>query len=224
MDCIMTPIGQHQLPPLPYGYDALEPVIGRESLRIHHNRLHKAYVDGLNEAEINLAEARNNNDYQYIKYWENELAFQGSGHIFHSIYWTIMAPLGKGGDPCPHTMHQINCYFGNFESFKEQLKNASLKVEGSGWGVLTWQPTWNRLEILQASKHQDLTQWSGIPILVCDVWEHAYYLDYQNLREKFIDSWWDLVNWYEVERRLIHAMNGKVPLTIMEDWISCWRP
>jgi Superoxide dismutase len=213
----MVPPGGHLLPPLPYDYDALEPVIGRETLMIHHNDHHKAYVDNLNKAELSMVDVRDSDDYQYIQYWENQLAFNGSGHILHSIYWTVMAPLGMGGQPGPYTLDQINCYFGDFDAFKAQFKNAAEKVEGSGWGILTWQPTWNRLEILQAEKHQNLTQWSGIPILVCDVWEHAYYLDYQYNRQKYIDAWWDLINWYEVERRLLLAMNGRVPMTMMEE-------
>jgi len=215
MDDTMIPPGQHQLPPLPYDYQALEPVISAEALRLHHNKHHQAYVNDLNQAEIALVEIRRRNDYQLIKYWEDELAFNGSGHILHSIYWTIMAPIGMGGQPGPYTLYQINCYFGSFSAFKNQLINATAKVEASGWGILTWQPTWNRLEILQAEKHQNLTQWSGIPILVCDVWEHAYYLDYQNNRQKYIDSWWELINWQEVERRLILAINGRVPLTLL---------
>lgn len=204
--------GQHKLPSLPYAYDALEPVISARTLRIHHSKHHKSYVDGLNKAELSLVDARMRNDFQYIKYLEKELAFNGSGHILHSIFWTVMAPSGTGGQPGPHTTVQINNYFGSFDSFKEQFKNATEKVEASGWGILTWQPTWRRMEILQAEKHQNLTQWSGIPILVCDVWEHAYYLDYQNERRKFIDAWWNLINWYEVERRLMLAMNGQVHL------------
>lgn len=210
----MIPLGQHQLPPLPYSYNALEPVISHNTMKLHHDKHHKAYVDGLNKAEINLAEARRQNNYEYIKYWEKELAFNGSGHILHCIYWTIMAPQGTGGQPGPNTMIQISNYFGSFNNFKDQYKNATEKVEASGWGILTWQPTWRRLEILQSEKHQNLTQWSGIPILVCDVWEHAYYLDYQNERNKYFDSWWNLINWYEVERRLLLAMNGQVPLIL----------
>jgi len=217
MDYTMIPPGQHQLPPLPYDYNALEPVIGAETLRLHHDKHHKAYVVGLNKAETALVEARKKNENQYLKYWENELAFYGSGHILHSLYWTIMAPLRMGGQPGPHTLYQINCYFGSFNAFKNQFINAADEVEGSGWGILTWQPTWNRLEVLQAEKHQNLTQWSGIPILVCDVWEHAYYLDYQNNRQQYIHSWWELINWQEVERRLILAINGRVPLTLMND-------
>jgi len=210
----MVPFGQHQLPALPYPYYALEPVISQTTLKIHHDKHHKSYVDGLNKAEISLEEIRKKNDYSYIKYWEKELAFNGSGHILHSIYWTIMAPLGTGGQPGPQTLSNINSYFGSFNAFKEQFKNATEKVEASGWGILTWQPTWRRLEILQAEKHQNLTQWSGIPILVCDVWEHAYYLDYQNERKRYIDTWWNLINWYEVEKRLLLAISGQVPLMI----------
>ncbi len=208
----MIPIGKHQLPPLPYSYDGLEPVISRTTLKYHHDKHHKSYVDGLNKAEIKLQEARNQNNYEYIKYWENELAFNGSGHILHSIYWTIMSPKGMTGQPGIQTLSQINRYFGSFSAFKEQFKSATEKVEASGWGILAWQPAWMRLEILQAGKHQDLTQWSAIPILVCDVWEHAYYLDYQNERKKYIEEWWSLINWYEVERRLQMVIKCQVPL------------
>lgn len=204
----MVPIGQHKLPPLPYAYNALEPVISKKALEIHHQKHHKAYVDGLNEAEINLAQARQKNDYKYIKYWENELAFNGSGHILHSLFWVTMAPPRLGGQPGQHTISQINKYFGNFNAFKEQFINATNKVEASGWGILIWHPAWKRLEILQSEKHQDLTQWGGIPILVCDAWEHAYYLDFQNNRKEFIKSWWNLINWYEVEKRLYYSATG----------------
>ena len=100
------------------------------------------------------------------------------------------------------------------DAMKNQFIEATKKVEGSGWGILTWQPTWGRLEILQCEKHQNLTQWSGIPILVCDVWEHAYYLDYQNKREDYVNAWWQLINWNEVERRLTAAIRGQVPLVM----------
>lgn len=209
----MVSPGGHQLPLLPYPYNALEPVISSRTLRIHHDRHHRAYVEGLNRAEVNLVEARRQNNFEYVKYWENELAFNGSGHILHSIYWTSMAPAGSGGRPGPLTLHHIKNYFGSFEAFKEQFTRAAVRVEASGWTVLTWQPTWRRLEILQVEKHQNLTQWSGIPVLVLDVWEHAYYLDYQNRREDYVRAWWRLVNWPEVERRLHLAVKSQVPLT-----------
>lgn len=210
----MVQPGMHTLPPLPYRYNALEPVISEKSLRLHHDVLHKKYVDALNNAELKLVDARMKNDFELIKYWENELAFQGSGNILHSIFWTVMAPVGTGGQPGTVTLSQIINYFGNFDAFKEQFSNAANKIEGSAWAILTWQPTWHRLEILQAEKHQNQTQWSGIPVLVLDVWEHAYYLDYDTDREGYIKNWWSLVNWNEVESRLRLAMNGEVRLTI----------
>jgi Fe-Mn family superoxide dismutase len=206
--------GQHKLIPLPYAYNALEPVISADTLRFHHDILQKKYVDGLNTAELKLVEARQNNDFDLIKYWANELAFNGSGDILHSIYWTVMTTVGTGGQPGNETTSQIINYFGNFPAFKEQFSSAANKIEGSSWAILTWQPTWHRLEILQAEKHQNQTQWSGIPILVLDVWEHAYYLDYNTKRDEYIDKWWQLVNWKEVETRLIRAMNGQVSLSI----------
>lgn len=206
--------GQHQLPPLPYPYDALEPVISENALRIHHDKHHKAYVDGLNRAELALVEASRANDYEYIKYWENQLAFNGSGHILHSIFWTNMAPIGAGGRPGLATSAQIDLYFGSFGNFKEQFIQAAEKVEASGWGILTWHPAWRRMELLQCEKHQNLTQWSGIPILVCDVWEHAYYLDYQNRRREYIERWWSLINWDDVEKRLLLAFRGQVPIVL----------
>ena len=209
----IVPPGGHRLPPLPYPYSALEPVISSRTLRIHHDRHHRSYVEGLNRAEVNLVEARRRNSFEYIKYWENELAFNGSGHILHSIYWTSMAPAGSGGRPGPLTLYHIKNYFGSFEAFREQFTRAAVRVEASGWTVLTWQPTWQRLEILQVEKHQNLTQWSGIPILVLDLWEHAYYLDYQNRREDYVRDWWSLVNWPEVEGRLHLAAKAQVPLT-----------
>jgi len=212
MEFIYVPPGQHQLPPLPYAYQALEPVIGRETLRIHHDVHHKGYVDGLNKAEMMLVQAREKNEYEYIQFWENQLAFNGSGHLLHSIYWTVMAPLHQGGQPGPQTVSQVNQYFGSLTAMKNQFIQATQKVEASGWGILTWQPSWGHLEILQCEKHQNLTQWSGIPILVCDVWEHAYYLDYQNRRNEYVNAWWQLVNWNAVETRLRLAMQGHVPI------------
>ncbi|EOD00289.1 superoxide dismutase [Caldisalinibacter kiritimatiensis] len=214
MDYYTVPIGQHKLPPLPYSYDALEPIIGAETLKLHHDKHHKTYVEGLNKAELELQKARKERNFDLVQHWERELAFNGSGHIFHSIYWTIMAPINCGGQPGPYTTSQIINSFGSFQAFKDQFINATTQVEASGWGVLAWNPAWRRLEILTAEKHQNLTEWGVIPILVADVWEHAYYLDYQNKRKEYLEKWWNLINWYEVERRLLLAMQGQLPLTL----------
>jgi Fe-Mn family superoxide dismutase len=214
-NCYVPP-GKHKLPPLPYPYDALEPIISAETMKIHHDILHKSEVEGLNKAELALVEARRRDDFSFVKYWENELALNGSGHILHSIYWTVMAPIGCGCEPGPCTTKEICKYFGSFEGFFEQLIAATTKVEASGWGVLAWNPAWKHLEILTAEKHQNLTQWGAIPILVIDVWEHAYYLDYQYKRKEYVKRSLKLINWAEVENRLILAMRGEMPLLLTE--------
>ncbi|MDD3654156.1 MAG: superoxide dismutase [Desulfotomaculaceae bacterium] len=213
MPYLMTAPGGHQLPPLPYNYNALAPVISPQTLQIHHDLHHLSYVEGLNKAEIELLEARQRGDFSLIKHLERELAFHGSGHILHSIYWTVMTPVGSGGQPGVETINQINKYFGSFAAFQGQFTAAAINVEASGWSVLVWHPAWQHLEILNAEKHQNLTQWGGIPILVLDAWEHAYYLDYQYRRADYVKSWWQLVNWYEVERRLLLAIRSQIPLT-----------
>lgn len=213
MQYFMVPTGQHQLPKLPYAYNALEPVISSALLRIHHDQHHKSYVEGLNKAELKLVEARQKRDFTLIKHWERELAFHGSGHILHSIYWTSMAPIrNRWETPGAQTIKYITNYFGSLTSFLEQFSAAAINVEASGWTLLVWQPAWGRLEILTIEKHQDLFQAGSIPILVMDAWEHAYYLDYQNRRKDYVDAWWQLVNWYEVERRLDQAMHGLMSL------------
>ncbi|WP_371374024.1 superoxide dismutase [Sporomusa aerivorans] len=209
-----VPAGKHRLPPLPYPYNALEPIISSETLEMHHDHHHKAYVEGLNKAELALVEARQKNDFTLIKYWENELAFNGSGHILHSIYWTVMAPAGYGGEPGPCTEKEIVKYFGSFNGFLGQFINAAIKVEASGWGILAWNPAWRHLEVLNAEKHQNLTQWGSIPILVVDAWEHAYYLDYRYDREAYVKEWIELINWQEVENRLLLAMDGQLPMLL----------
>lgn len=215
MSSIIVPTGQHQLPMLPYALTALEPVISSRLLQIHHEQHHKAYVEGLNKAELKLSEARQKRDFSLIKHWERELAFHGSGHILHSIYWTSMAPIGNRWEtPGAQTIKYIMSYFGSLAVFWEQFNNAAINVEASGWALLVWQPAWGRLEILTIEKHQDLYQAGSIPILVMDVWEHAYYLDYQNKRKDYVTAWVQLINWSEVERRLMMAMQAQMPLNV----------
>jgi Fe-Mn family superoxide dismutase len=166
-----VPPGGHTLPALPYAYDALEPVIDERTLRIHHDKHHKKYVDDLNAAEISAKNMRGSSDYKNINLIERELAYNGSGHILHSIYWTVMTSPDKNGTPGSITSALIASYFGSPEEFKKQFINAALKVPGSGWAILGYNPYFQHLEILQAEKHENLTQWGIIPLLVCDVWE-----------------------------------------------------
>jgi superoxide dismutase, Fe-Mn family len=193
----------YELPVLPYDYTALEPFIDEVTLHLHHDKHHKAYVDGLNNAEAKLAEAREKSDFALIKHWARELAFHGSGHILHSLYWSKMAPAGKGGGGKPDGIlqKQIEKDFGAYEKFTQQFSAAAIAVEGSGWAVLVFSPLAKKLEILTAEKHQDLTQWGSIPLLTVDVWEHAYYVKYQNRRAEYVAAWWNLVNWPGVAER-----------------------
>lgn len=190
----------HKLPPLPYSYDALEPNYDEQTVRLHHDAHHKAYVDGLNNAEAKIAEAREKGDFALIKHWERELAFHGSGHILHTIFWENMTPNG-GGPAKGEIAEQIDKDFGSYETFKKQFTAAAVAVEASGWALLCYNPMFNKLEILTTEKHQNLTQWGVTPLLVCDVWEHAYYLKYQNKRAAFVEAWWNLVNWDDVNSR-----------------------
>ena len=199
-----VPIGGHRLPSLPYPYDALEPVIAEEIMRLHHSKHHQSYVDGLNKAEREMQKARESGDFSLIKHWQREAAFHGSGHYLHTIFWSIMCPDG-GGNPKGQLGRSINSTFGSFEKFKKHFSEAAQNVEAVGWAILVWSPRSNRLEILTAEKHQNLTQWDVIPLLVLDVWEHAYYLQYKNERGKYVENWWKVVNWQEVEKRFNKA-------------------
>lgn len=199
-----VPPGGHRLPPLPYPYDALEPYIDAETMRFHHDRHHRSYVEGLNRAERALAEARASGDWALVKHWEREAAFHGAGHYLHTLFWESMAP-GAGGEPGGEVLAQIRQDFGDFERFREQFSKAAENVEGGGWAIWVWAPRANRTEILTAEKHQNLSQWDVVPLLPLDVWEHAYYLKYRNDRAAYVDQWWNVVNWPAVERRLRQA-------------------
>ncbi|USK48722.1 superoxide dismutase [Bacillus sp. CMF12] len=200
--------GKHILPPLPYDYSALEPHISGEIMRLHHDKHHQSYVDGLNKAEVMLQNARDNNDYNLVKHWSRELAFHGSGHYLHTIFWNNMSPEG-GGKPSGALLKEINKYFGSFERFKSHFSEAAKQVEGVGWAILVWSPRARRLEILQSERHMLLTQWDTIPLLALDVWEHAYYLQYKNNRGDYVKNWWNVVNWKDVEDRYLKASELK---------------
>ncbi|WP_246469651.1 superoxide dismutase [Cohnella nanjingensis] len=199
-----VPIGGHKLPPLPYPYQALEPYIDEKTMRIHHDKHHQSYVDGLNKAEQKLAEARRSGDFDLVKHWERELAFNGAGHYLHTIFWDAMAPK-SGGKPTGALADQIAKDFGSYDAFKQQFSEAANKVEGGGWAILVWSPRAHRLEILTAEKHQNLSQWDVVPLLPLDVWEHAYYLKHQNNRGDYVKDWWNVVNWPFVADRFGEA-------------------
>ena len=194
----------HTLPELPYAYDALEPHIDEQTMRLHHDIHHNGYVTGLNNAEEKLAEARDSGEFGLTKHWEREAAFHGAGHLLHTIFWTNMGPDG-GGEPGGELSDAIKGDFGDFDKFKSHFSAAANQVEGSGWGILAYRPFDGKLVILQAEKHQNLTQWGVIPLLVIDVWEHAYYLKYQNKRPDYTAAFYNVINWSNIEDRFKEA-------------------
>ncbi len=191
----------HELPDLPYAYDALEPFLNEETMRLHHDKHHAGYVQGLNEAEEKIKAAQQAGDLSAIRALCDALAFNYSGHLLHTLFWHNMSPDG-GGEPEGELAAQIEKDFTSLATFKAQFLAASNSVQGSGWGVLAWQPLGSQLVVLQAEKHQNLAQWDVTPILVLDVWEHAYYLQYQNRRAEYIDRFCDVINWGDVAARL----------------------
>jgi Fe-Mn family superoxide dismutase len=175
-------------------------------MRLHHDIHHLGYVNGLNKAEEKLAEARQNGDFGLVKHWSREAAFHGSGHLLHSIFWPNMISASEAkAQPDGALAAAINRDFGSFDAFKAQFIAAAGAVEGSGWGILAYRPDDDALVILQAEKHQNLTQWGVIPLLVLDVWEHAYYLKYQNKRAEYVKNFFNIINWDDVGQRYEQA-------------------
>ncbi len=204
----MGKLTKHELPTLPYAYNALEPHIDAQTMEIHYSKHHKAYVDGLNKAEAELAKARAVGDFSMIQHWSKQTAFHGGGHFLHSLFWRIMAPAGKGGGGEPQGIlaTKIKEDFGSFEVFKKQFNAAAGAVEGSGWALLHYREADKRLIIGQAENQHKLSSWGAIPIMGIDVWEHAYYLKYQNKRADYVTAWWNVVNWGEVGKNLERMM------------------
>lgn len=197
--------GQYLLPELPYAYNALEPAIDEQTMRLHHDIHFEGYRKGLNSALDKLAQARESRDFSLVQHWENKLAFHGAGYNLHLVFFDAMAPHGTS-QPDKALQRTLAEHFGSFESFKAHFAAAAKTVEGSGWSILAFQPIGQRLLILQAEKHQLLTPWNAIPLLTLDVWEHAYYLHYQNRRSAYVDAFWEVVDWQKLEGRIDAAM------------------
>ena len=202
--------GVYTLPPLPYAYNALEPYIDEETMRLHHDKHFAGYMNGLNAALKKLEEARVANAFPEISYWENQLAFNGAGYVLHTVFFQTMAPAGQ--QPSTTLTKALAEHFGSFDAFKAQFSSAAAAVQGSGWALLGYQPFGKKFLILQAEKHQNLTQWGVVPVLTLDVWEHAYYLKYQNRRKDYIENWWNVVNWSKVEERFMACTKLEQPL------------
>lgn len=192
----------YSLPLLSYAYNALEPYISKEIMTLHHDRHHKSYADAANNLLEKIWEAREKNSDIDIKSTLKSLSFNVSGHILHSVFWETMAPANSGkNQPLGKVLEKINEEFGSFERFKKEFSQAAVSVEGSGWAVLTYDKSNDKLLIMQVEKH-NLNHCPEHKILLpLDVWEHSYYLDYKNDRAKFIEQWWNVANWEEVNNR-----------------------
>jgi len=190
----------YTLPDLRYDFGALEPHISGKIMELHHDKHHAAYVKGANDALEKLDEARDKEDFTRLGALEKSLAFNLSGHVLHSLFWQNLTPKG-GGEAEGELAQAISNDFGSFAKMKRQLTEAASTIMGSGWGALVWEPLAGKLLTTQIYDHQSNLAQGGVPILVLDAWEHAYYLQYQNRRPDYVGAWWNVVNWPEVARR-----------------------
>ncbi|WP_194822391.1 superoxide dismutase [Micromonospora sp. S-DT3-3-22] len=190
----------YTLPDLPYDYGALEPAMSGQILELHHDKHHAAYVKGANDGLEQLAEARAKGDFSTLVGLEKTFAFNLSGHVLHSIFWGNLSPDG-GDRPDGELAAAIEEHFGTFDAFAGQLSAATKGVQGSGWGVLAWEPLGQRLIVEQVYDHHGNVGQGSVPLLVFDAWEHAYYLQYRNVRPDYVDRLWNLVNWPDVIAR-----------------------
>ncbi|WP_053353033.1 superoxide dismutase [Leucobacter musarum] len=190
----------YSLPELPYDYAALEPHISGKIMQLHHDKHHQAYVTGANTALDQLAEARETGSLAAVNKLEKDLAFNVGGHVNHTIFWNNLSPEG-GGKPEGELAAAIDEYFGDFEKFQAHFTATALGVQGSGWAVLAWDALGQRPNIVQLFDQQGNLPAGTIPLLQLDVWEHAYYLDYLNVRADYVKAFWNIANWQDVARR-----------------------
>ena len=194
----------YQLPDLPYDPSDLEPHLNARIVELHHGKHHAAYVAGANKALERLAQARSTNDFALITMLEKDLAFNVSGHVLHSVYWTNLSPEG-GGEPADELRRAIDGTFGGFDAFRSQLAAAAKAVQGSGWALASWDPFGGRIVVQQVYDHQGNHGQGTVPLLAIDVWEHAYYLQYENRRPDYVDAIWNLIDWSNVAARFGEA-------------------
>ncbi|MGG7462998.1 MULTISPECIES: superoxide dismutase [unclassified Plantibacter] len=197
-------MSQYSLPELPYDFAALEPAISGKIMELHHGKHHQAYVTGANTALDKLAEARESGDFAGVNKLEKDLAFNLGGHVNHSIFWTNMGPA-RGLRPEGEFAAAIDDAFGSFDAFQAHFTAVALGVQGSGWAVLAWDTLGQRPIIVQLFDQQGNLPAGLVPLLMLDVWEHAYYLDYLNVRANYVTAFWTIVDWENVAARFERA-------------------
>jgi Fe-Mn family superoxide dismutase len=203
----------YTLPDLPYDYAALEPAISGEIMELHHSKHHKAYVDGANTALEKMAEARDKGEFPTITMLSKNLAFHLGGHTNHSVFWQNMSPDG-GDRPEGEVAAGIEEFFGSFEGFQGQFEANANTLQGSGWAYLTWDPVAQRMLVGQLYDQHANVPVGQVPLLLLDMWEHAYYLQYKNVKADYVKAWWDVVNWADVGQRLEKARSATSGLIV----------
>lgn len=194
----------YTLPELPYDYSALEPFISGKIMELHHDKHHQTYVNGANAALEQLEEARDKNDFANVSRLEKDLAFNLGGHINHSVFWKNLSPDG-GGKPDGELAAALDEHFGSFEKFQAHFTAAATTIQGSGWALLGWDSVARRPLIFQLYDQQSNVPAGITPIIQLDMWEHAYYLDYLNVKADYVKAFWKIANWADASERFAQA-------------------
>jgi superoxide dismutase, Fe-Mn family len=204
--------GPYTLPELPYDYAALEPHCSGRIMELHHDKHHATYVKGANDTLDKLAGLRAGDEDTSARMssLQRTLAFNVAGHLLHSVFWKNLSPDG-GGKPEGELSAAIDDSFGDFESFKKEMSAAVTTVQGSGWGALVWEPAARRVLVTQVHDHQAQLTPASLPLLVIDAWEHAFYLQYENRKNEWVDAVWEMVNWPDVSARFAEATQAALP-------------
>jgi Fe-Mn family superoxide dismutase len=206
-------MAQYTLPDLPYDYGALEPYISGQIMELHHDKHHAAYVKGANTALEQMAEARDKSSFGTVNLLEKNLAFNLGGHINHSIFWPNMSPDG-GDKPDGELGAAIDEFFGSFDGFRGQFEAAAAGLQGSGWSMLVWDTLGQRLNVMQLFDQQGNLPAAQIPVVLLDMWEHAFYLQYKNVKADYIGAWWNVVNWADAKTRFDAARSATSGLIV----------
>jgi Fe-Mn family superoxide dismutase len=204
---------KYVLPDLSYDYGALEPNISGRIMELHHDKHHLAYVNGANAALDALAEARDKNDLTMVNKFQKDLAFNLAGHVNHAVFWKNMSPEG-GDKPTGELAAAIDEFFGSFDAFRAHFTASALGIQGSGWSILVWDILGQKLIIEQLYDHQGNLAVGSIPLLMLDMWEHAFYLDYQNVKPEYVKAFWNIVNWADVQARFDAASQNTAGLLL----------
>ena len=206
-------MSKYVLPDLSYDYGALEPNISGRIMELHHDKHHLAYVNGANAALDALAEAREKNDLSMVNKFQKDLAFNLAGHVNHAVFWKNMSPEG-GDKPTGELAAAIDEFFGSFDAFRAHFTASALGIQGSGWSILVWDILGQKLIIEQLYDHQGNLAVGSIPLLMLDMWEHAFYLDYQNVKPEYVKAFWNIVNWADVQARFAAASQNTAGLLL----------